>query len=170
MPGIRNLTAQEFQERLIRFKKSYVKDWDEWIDSFTNNTDVAYVFGEILRRWQACRPNNMRRSQRENFHEPPYLEHILQQSDTYINSLSTFDLRNDNAFCATTEYSLKKLWDIFTNLSYCGKARNGKTGVVGISKAVLLLTEGRVGPAFDSKVRNNLGKDSIDNANSGLTH
>jgi len=30
-------------------------------------------------------------------------------------------------------------------------------GVVGISKAVLFLTDGRVGPAFDSEVRKHLG-------------
>lgn len=34
-------------------------------------------------------------------------------------------------------------------------------GVVGISKAVMLLTDGRVGPAFDSQVRGRLGTGNI---------
>ena len=35
--------------------------------------------------------------------------------------------------------------------------RNGLAGAVGISIAVMLLTEGRVGPAFDSAVTTELG-------------
>jgi hypothetical protein len=167
MPGIRNLSIQQFQERLNRFDTSYVIDWNEWIDSFNNNynyNEVAYIFGMILRRWQACRPNSMRRSQNENDHEPPYLEHLLNRSSTFVDNLVAFDLRNKNSFCDDSEHSIKQLWNIFTDLSYSGKARNGKAGVVGISKAVLLLTKGRVGPAFDSKVRQNLSIKAINNA------
>ena len=58
--------------------------------------------------------------------------------------------------------ALRAMWTVFEQLSYQGKARNGLTGVVGISKAVMLLTDGRVGPAFDSQVRQRLGTGSID--------
>jgi hypothetical protein len=164
MPGIRNFSIQQFQERLNRFEISYINDWNEWIDSCNHNFEVAYIFGIILRRWQACRPNSMRRSQNENDHEPPYLEHLLHRSSVFVDNLVAFDLRNINSFCDDSEHSLNQLWNIFTDLSYRGKARNGKTGVVGISKAVLLLTKGRVGPAFDSKVRQNLCINAINNA------
>ncbi len=53
--------------------------------------------------------------------------------------------------------ALEQLWSIFQNLSYHGRSRHGLAGVVGVSKAVLLLTEGRIGPAFDSQVRNQIG-------------
>jgi hypothetical protein len=41
---------------------------------------------------------------------------------------------------------------------------------VGISKAVLLLTEGRVGPAFDSEVRKNLVTGDISSPESWITN
>jgi hypothetical protein len=41
-------------------------------------------------------------------------------------------------------------------------------GVVGISKAVLLITEGRVGPAFDSMVRRRLATGAIPTAGSWI--
>jgi hypothetical protein len=164
MPGIRNLTIQQFKERLNRFDKSYISDWNEWINSYGHDNEMAYIFGTILRRWQACRPNSMRRSENENDHEPPYLEHLLHRSSAFVDNLVAFDLRNINTFSDNSEYSLKQLWNIFSDLSYRGTARNGKAGVVGISKAVLLLTKGRVGPAFDSKVRHNLNINAIDNS------
>ena len=34
---------------------------------------------------------------------------------------------------------------------------NGTASCVGITKAVMLLTDGRIGPALDSQVRLNLG-------------
>jgi hypothetical protein len=41
-------------------------------------------------------------------------------------------------------------------------------GAVGISKATMLITDGRVGPAFDSKVRKKLGLRKIQNAQEWL--
>ena len=54
--------------------------------------------------------------------------------------------------------------EILSKLSYQGRARSGLAGVVGISKAVLLLSDGRVGPAFDSQVRGHLNIAAINNA------
>jgi hypothetical protein len=53
-------------------------------------------------------------------------------------------------------------------LSFEGKKktkRKGLAGVVGISKAVLLLTKGAIGPAFDSEVRKKLCLCEPENAN-----
>lgn len=44
-------------------------------------------------------------------------------------------------------------------------SRRGLAGIVGISKAVLLLSEGRVGPAFDLHVKKHLELRRIDNVN-----
>ncbi|MGH9202034.1 MAG: hypothetical protein ACRD2A_12465, partial [Vicinamibacterales bacterium] len=48
--------------------------------------------------------------------------------------------------------ALTALWAIFSRLPTAGLA-----SCVGITKAILLLTDGRIGPAFDSQVRRRLG-------------
>lgn len=154
MPGIAILTIRELQARIDRFDPRYVNDWHAWIA--IANKDRAAQFGAILRRWQACRPNRMRRSRAEQRHDAPYLEDLIAESNQFVLALQNFDIRLQASFTAQVEQSLERLWGVFQHLSYHGRARNGLAGVVGISKSVLLLTEGRVGPAFDSEVRRHL--------------
>lgn len=60
--------------------------------------------------------------------------------------------------------ALDQLWDVFEQLSYHGKSRQGLAGSVGISKGVMLASDGRVGPAFDSSVVKELGLGKIHHA------
>ena len=162
MPGIANITVQEFQARVRRFDRSYVNDWNTWIAAGDNNR--AAQFGAVLRRWQACRPNRMRRTQADRRHAAPYLEDLIAQSSKFVGALQNFDIRVSSSFTNQTKESLENLWEVFRHLCYHGRARNGLAGVVGISKSVILLTEGRVGPAFDSKVRGHLEIRALQNA------
>lgn len=162
MPGITNSSIKEFQERINRFAQQYVDDWNSWLNIQPNVR--AEQLGVTLRRWQACRPNRMRRTQAENLHEAPYLEDLITQAAPHLQALQNFDIRDNASFSPQNCDSLAQLWNIFQNLSYHGRTRNGLAGVVGISKAVLLLTDGRVGPAFDSEVRSHLGLRRIANA------
>jgi hypothetical protein len=168
--GIRNLTVDQIRQRIRSFDDSYVDDWNIWLrvrrDYPFDHT--APEFGRILRRWQACRPNTMRRCRGEASHEAPYLDDLVLRGINVAAALDGFDLRHANAMSQTTEKVLLELWAIFRDLSYSGRCRNGLAGVVGISKAVLLLTEGRVGPAFDSKVRKRLGTGDIPTARSWI--
>jgi len=107
----------------------------------------------------------MRRIQAEQQHAAPYLEDLITQAAQYLQILQNFDIRDNASFTPQNCNSLVQLWGIFQNLSYHGRTRNGLAGVVGISKAVLLLTDGRVGPAFDSKVRGHLGLGNVASAN-----
>lgn len=162
MPGIANLNIEEFQERINRFAPQYVDDWNCWLNT---RPDVRpRQIGIVLRRWQACRPNRMRRTQAENQHDAPYLENLINQAAPHIQALEFFEVRNNASFSNQNCEVLTQLWGIFQNLSYHGRARNGLAGIVGISKAVLLLTDGRVGPAFDSEVRGHLETGNIANA------
>jgi len=163
MPGIANISVEEFQNRINRFDQGYVDDWNNWIAVQPN--DRAAQFGAILRKWQACRPNRMRRIRAEQLHIEPYLEDLIGGSAQYWQALQGFDIRLQASFTQQACDSLVHLWGIFQNLSYHGLARNGLAGIVGISKAVLLLSKGRVGPAFDSEVRRHLELRSIGNAN-----
>lgn len=106
----------------------------------------------------------MRRTQAVGGHNPPYLEHLVAHSAPYIQTLQAFDIRLAASFTQQACAALSALWEIFEQLSYQGRARTGLAGIVGISKAVLLLSDGRVGPAFDSQVRRHLNIAAINNA------
>jgi hypothetical protein len=80
MPGIANLDVAAVRERILRFDESYVRDWESWVHRLHRQQDVAACFGSVLRKWQACRPNRMRRSQNEAKHDPPYLEDLIAQA------------------------------------------------------------------------------------------
>jgi hypothetical protein len=157
MPGIGNLTAQDFQDRINHFDQSYVQDWNNWINAL-NTPNTAAELGRVLRRWQACRPNRMRRTREDRLHDNPYLEDLIAQSATCVDTLGAFDfdMRYPASYTTPSCNALKQFWQVFQQLSYSGRARNGLAGVVGISKAALLLSVGRVGPAFDSQVRSQL--------------
>ena len=157
MPGIGNLTIGQLRQRILVFDRSYLDDWNAWLDVRRNQpSNIASEFGRVLRRWQACRPNRMRRCRVDANHEPPYLEDLLSQSHEALTHFDGFKLCNAGAIDQEIERTLTQLWKIFQYLPFSGRARNGLAGVVGISKAVLLLTEGRIGPAFDSEVRRKL--------------
>ena len=135
---------------------------------FASATKCGSKFAETLRRRQACRPNRMRRTQQEAQHDPPFLENLIVQANQCIQALQNFDIRRQFSLNREACRALEQLWNIFQNLCYHGRERNGLADVVGISKAVLLLTEGRVGPAFDSNVRGHLQILEPLNASSGL--
>lgn len=149
MPGIANLTVEQFQNKINGFRQIYVQHWNDWLQALQAQQNVASTFGKILRRWQACRPNKMRRTQQESHHGPPFLEDLLLQSNQHIQALQHFDIRQQATLNSGAHQALEQLWNIFQHLCY---GPNQK-GIVIISKAVLMLTEGRVGPAFDSNVQ-----------------
>ena len=162
MSGIRNLTIGQLRQRILGFDRSYANDWNAWLDVRRNQPgNIAMEFGRVLRRWQACRPNRMRRCRADANHKQPYLDDLLSRSREALAHFDAFELRNADAIDQEIERILTKLWNIFQYLSFSGRARDGLAGIVGISKAVLLLTEGRIGPAFDSEVRRKLGTGSI---------
>ena len=155
MPGIAGDTIDTFRRKVDTFSSSYVGDWDAWLA--TNSSARPAQLGRILRKWQACRPNRMRREAASAMHQAPYLDHLLVLAAPHVEALSTFDIADPSALeTATYTTALDHLWDVFEQLSYHGRVRQGLAGSVGISKAVMLVTDGRVGPAFDSSVRTGL--------------
>ena len=170
--GIRDLTVDQIRRRILSFSPTYVYDWKVWLavrqDYPFDHTPPE--FGRILSSWQACRPNRMRLCRSEATHEPPYLEDLVRNGLAIAGALTEFDLGNPETLTQASEDALLGLWALLQDLSYSGRSRNGLAGVVGISKAVLLLTEGRVGPAFDSKVRKELGIAEIPDSNGWISN
>lgn len=145
MTGIAQYTVTEFQNLVAGLNSKYISDWNKWIS--TPTLDRPEMLGKTLRKWQACRPNRMRRRLDE-------LKKIVDDSSVQIAALGTFNIADQRSLENHIHIdAITMLWDVLEELSFTGRARNGKAGVVGISKAVMLLTDGRVGPAFDSKVR-----------------
>jgi len=118
VPGIANLDVGRFRDRILRFDESYAGDWQSWVDTLQSKNDVARNLGRVLRKWQACRPNRMRRPKSERSHDPPYLEDLIADADRSVQTLQDFDLRLLTSFTQHAQGALEQLWDIFQNLSY----------------------------------------------------
>ncbi len=151
--AIRLKTPSEVAAALDRFAPRYLKDWNEWLAA--PPAARPELFGRILRRWQATRPLTMRRIAAEAKHDPPYLDDLFQIASSPTGPVSVLgDLTVLDVASRTYQQdkALRALWDLFSGLTTTNAA-----SCVGISKAVLLLADGRIGPALDSQVRTWLG-------------
>ncbi len=146
---LRNKTPEQVALELSGFSEGYVRDWEQWIGGYEN--DRISLFATILRRWQATRPKQMRRPKRDATHEPPYMDDLIALADSHLTLISHIDVGEFKELTSPQVEALRRLWSIFSSLPIAGSA-----SCVGISKAVMLLTQGRIGPAFDSVVRKNL--------------
>lgn len=147
---IRAMTPQQVSDAVSTFASRYVEDWTQWLA--VTPARRADLFGQILRRWQATRPLPMRRTRAEGGHEPPYLEDLLESADLRVRSLDGLTVSTVGDRTAIHDATLGGLWRTFSDLPSSGVA-----SCVGITKAVMLVTDGRIGPAFDSQVRERLG-------------
>lgn len=152
---MRNKTPEQVRQDVAGFARRYVQDWTRWLAA--PKLDRPQMFGEILRRWQATRPLPMRRLHREALHGSPFLEELLAASGALVTALGTLDLRTIANRNESQTHALSALWQTFSQLPAAGSA-----SCVGISKAVLLVTYGAIGPAFDSQVRRKLRIGRID--------
>lgn len=111
----------------------------------------------MLRRWNATRPFPMRRPKAEAQHGAPFLDDLMEMAWPQVQAIGMATIREFDTLQPSQISALASLWDIFTRLPWHGQA-----SVMGISKAVLLLTEGRIGPSLDSSARFNIGLGRID--------
>ena len=79
------------------------------------------------------------------------LEELLTEAAAFVRELGDFSLREAAMPTSRQERALRFLWDIFRALPSSGTAN-----AVGITKAVKLVTMGRIGPALDTVVRRKL--------------
>lgn len=148
--GLRAMSAAQVGDAVSAFSTRYVNDWDWWLT--VPAARRPQVLGQILRRWQATRPLTMRRTKSDALHPPPYLE------DLYAATLGPIRVLDDLTVATVADrspeqaYALRSLWSGFSGLTTTRTA-----SCVGISKAILLVTDGRIGPALDSQVRARLG-------------
>jgi hypothetical protein len=147
--ALQSLTPDQIRVSMDGFRDTYVRDWDEWLATPAERRPE--LFGRILRKWQATRPHEMRRARVDAKHSPPYLDDLLETASEPITLLGGLGLSWMNLRTPAQTDALAKLWEIFSALQIADGA-----SCVGISKAVLLATNGRIGPALDSEVRQQL--------------
>jgi hypothetical protein len=148
--AIRNKTPRQIRAAVNGFAMRYVEDWEGWLAA--HREDRPDLFGRILRKWQATRPLAMRRLKREAAHGAPFLDDLLESAVEPLHTLADLTVVTIAHRAPAQHEALAMLWAIFSRLPTSGVA-----SCVGITKAVLLLTDGRIGPAFDSQVRQRLG-------------
>lgn len=147
---LRQMTPDEVRAKLEAFTKSYVLDWENWLQGC--ESDRVARFASVLRSWQATRPLPMRRPRAEATHEPPYIEDLLAEAAPHLRAISELTMAALASATPDQIGALHRLWAILSNLP-----QQKSASCVGITKAIMLLTNGRIGPAFDSIVRKSLG-------------
>ncbi|MCY2928394.1 MAG: hypothetical protein NTV86_02660 [Planctomycetota bacterium] len=142
-------TPTQVAETVLGFSIDYRKDWEVWLT--TTQDRKAREFGRILRKWQATRPYPMRRPRSEAQHAPPFLDDLIEEAEPHLQIVRNLTLVNMHRRTESQVGSLLALWRLFANLPFRGQA-----SCVGITKAIMLLTDGRLGPALDANVRRGL--------------
>jgi hypothetical protein len=148
--AIRTKTPAQVRAAVDAFATRYVEDWNSWLG--TPRDARPELFGRILRKWQATRPLAMRRLKAEARHGAPFLDDLFQHASDHLSVLGELSVLTLAQRTPPQNEALTALWNIFLRLPVPGFA-----SCVGITKAVLLVTDGRIGPAFDSQVRAKLG-------------
>jgi hypothetical protein len=149
--AVRRMTPRDVRAQVRGFAPRYTKNWDEWLA--TSSPDRAEPFGRILAGWKATRGRGkMRHIRARGGHEPPFIEDLLETAAEPLRMLGDLTLMEVANRTREQSRALGDLWDDFSKLTTTGLA-----SCVGITKAVLLLTDGRIGPALDSKVTAGIG-------------
>jgi hypothetical protein len=153
-------SPEDIRKRMREFSDAYKRDWREWIrvarSEPLESPKVAQQFRNVLRRWQAVRSSAKGRVVRHcrgaAADADLCMEDLLREAATFVQELGDFSLREAAKPTARQERALGFLWEIFRALP-----SNGTANAVGITKAVKLVTMGRIGPALDTIVRQRLG-------------
>lgn len=154
---LRTKTPEQVHDAVSGFAAEYVVHWNQWLNCPEQDRVVA--FGSILRRWQAVRPRTMRRPRHGAPHPAPHLEDIFSNVAPYLATIQNLDLLSFGERAAADQRALGELWKHLKTLAIESPAT-----CVGITKGVLLLTNGRIGPAIDSEVRKRLALGPITTA------
>lgn len=153
---IQRYSTARLRAAVAGIRPDYVKDWQRWLDTLPEERPATFV--RILGSWQATRPKPMRRLRsRAHEHSKPHIEDLLATAEGPLQAFSRFRLGREGLSLAQRA-ALRELWSIFRRLR-----QDDTASCVAISKAVMLLTDGRVGPALDSRVRSELGIRKVEN-------
>ena len=73
MPRLNRLNRLQVKDKIEQYPQRYVNDWIHWLRvKMKTPNNIPTVFGKTLRKWQACRPNTMRRTKHGAKHTPHF--------------------------------------------------------------------------------------------------
>lgn len=154
-----SLTMGQVQAQIRGFDVRYKRDWRAWMATYDAQplTAVETVAGcrTVLSKWQAVRSKTKGRTIRPlKGTAPPgtrCLDDVLAEAVVPVQALGGTTIRDLRKPADPERDALTRLWAVFRDLPTIGQAK-----AVGITKAVQLVTGGRIGPALDSLVRKHL--------------
>lgn len=148
--ALRDMTPAEVWAAVDGFSAKYARDWSDWLAADPDARPE--LFGRILRRWQATRPLEARRLKSDARPGAPLLDALLEAAAEPLSAVGNLTVLTVRQRTSLQDEALSVLWDVFSHLTTTALA-----SCVGITKAVLLMTDGRLGPALDDRVRTRLG-------------
>ncbi|MHB8808293.1 MAG: hypothetical protein ACYC59_12055 [Anaerolineaceae bacterium] len=136
-------SADQYSQALKNFREKYVKNWDVWLArplSELNRDGRRNIFINTLKAWGICRcPEGGGIKHDFSLDSFSRLEKISAQ-------LLNYDLRS----FTKTDDVVVQLRDLWIGLN--GICEKKQVNMLIASKAIMLLTDGAIGPAFDSSV------------------
>ena len=148
---LRNKRKEEVRVLIQGFSSDYCYD----LHFFTKITEKygtfspqsAEALSQLLNKWTACRPSRTNKD----------LLPLLIDLNSDLKTISNLDLRNIRQVSLNEKEAIDRIWLKLFNRICIPKKLTG----VAPSKAILILTNGRLGPALDSKTRKTLGLQDI---------
>jgi hypothetical protein len=156
---LRNKNEEEVRALISGFARSYCYDLHHFANTNSEyglaSHEAAMALADLLKKWTACRPVSISTD----------LQPILKDLETEFTMISGLDLRNLRNASANEKGAIDHIWSKLTNELCKPKKLTG----VAPSKAMLIITNGRLGPALDSRARAVLGLSS-DNIVTGVQY
>jgi hypothetical protein len=153
-------TVTQVRTEITSFDARYKRDWKAWMVVYDTKPlsapETAAACRSVLSKWQAVRSKTKGRTIRLLRSRAPQgarcFDDLLADAIIPVQHLGGMTIREVRTLGESDRQSLTRLWDVFQDLPTIGHAN-----AVGITKAVKLVTGGRIGPALDSEVRKHLG-------------
>ncbi len=89
--ALRTKSPAQVRRAVSAFAQRYVLDWQRWLA--VEAIERPALFAKTLGKWQAVRPNRLRRVRaRCHEHRPPYIEDLLDAAGPQLKILTGFSV------------------------------------------------------------------------------
>lgn len=140
---LRNKRREEIRTLIQGFSLRYVPDLGDFATTTAHygliSRQTAEHLCRLLRKWQACRPSAVRKD----------LLSLLTHLAADFTTIATVDIRTIRHASSNVRTAIDRIWLVLIS-QICN---NRQMTEVAASKAMLILTNGRLGPALDSNAR-----------------
>ena len=140
---LQNKQIQKVSTLIQGFALRYVMDLNDFVRTteYYGRTSLktAEHLCQLLKKWKACRPSPYNKD----------LLPLLKLIDSDLAIVETVNLRTIQDAPLNIKMAIKRIW-LTLNSKLC---ENRQIAEIAASKAMLILTNGKLGPALDSNVR-----------------